>query len=266
MLEFEQMENLRKYGKPPYSVAVAHGGPGAAGEAAPVARELGLTMGVLESLQTADTCEGQVQEVRAVLEQNADLPVTLIGHSWGAMLSFMVAARYPSLVKKLIMVSSAVFQDEYTVELEATRLMRLGDEERVELLTLMARLDDPAAADKNELLFRFSQLLWTKADSYAPLAFETEALEVRYDINVRVMEGAKQLRHTGELLELGKKIRCPVVAIHGDHDPHQAAGVREPLERVVKDFRFILLEKCGHFPWLERYARERFYDILKNEL
>lgn len=45
----------RRYGKSPFITAVIHGGPGAAGEMAPVARELSRTGGVLEPLQTAET-------------------------------------------------------------------------------------------------------------------------------------------------------------------------------------------------------------------
>ena len=41
---------------------------------APVARELSSNWGVLEPLQTADSLEGQVQELRIILEKNADLP------------------------------------------------------------------------------------------------------------------------------------------------------------------------------------------------
>ncbi len=48
----ENMTNIRKYGNPPFSVAVIHGGPGAPGEMAPVARELSSRWGVLEPLQT----------------------------------------------------------------------------------------------------------------------------------------------------------------------------------------------------------------------
>ncbi len=49
------MKNLRKYGEAPFKVAVIHGGPGAPGEMAPVARELSSVSGVLEPLQTATT-------------------------------------------------------------------------------------------------------------------------------------------------------------------------------------------------------------------
>ncbi len=79
------------------------------------------------------------------------------------------------------------------------------------------------------------------------------------------LEG-KQLRQSGGLLALAKDIRCPVLAIHGDYDPHPADGVNVPLGQALKDFRFVLLEKCGHEPWKERAARGRFYEILKDEL
>lgn len=56
------------------------------------------------------------------------------------------------------------------------------------------------------------------------------------------------------------------MAIHGDYDPHPAEGVRRPLSRVLDDFEFVLLESCGHRPWIERAARDWFYDILRQEL
>jgi len=72
------MTNLRKYGKAPFGVALLHGGPGASGEMAPVARELSADWGVLEPLQTAASVEGQIEELHGVLNDNADLPVILV--------------------------------------------------------------------------------------------------------------------------------------------------------------------------------------------
>ena len=74
------------------------------------------------------------------------------------------------------------------------------------------------------------------------------------------------MRSSGELLQSGKKIQCRIVAIHGDYDPHPAAGVQEPLTRVLKDFRFTILARCGHHPWLERQAKDNFYRALRREL
>jgi pimeloyl-ACP methyl ester carboxylesterase len=253
------MTNPRKYGNKPYNIAVVHGGPGAPGEMAPVARELSSITGVLEPLQTQDSVEGQVAELRDVLEKNGDLPVTLIGFSWGAWLSFILTARHPSLVRKLILIGSAPFLPAYEVDIMATRLNRLNEEERIEILDLIAVLDNPAAVDKNQAMARFGELM-AGADSYDPLPHGSELLDYS------VWQQASKLRSSGELLRLGGKIRCPVVAVHGDYDPHPAEGVREPLARVLKDFKFIMLEKCGHEPWLEKYARDRFYETLRREI
>jgi pimeloyl-ACP methyl ester carboxylesterase len=259
------MNNLRKYGNKPFNVAVIHGGPGASGEMAPVARELSSATGVLEPLQTATTLEGQVQELKSVLEKNGDFPLTLIGFSWGAMLSFIFTAHYPSLLRKLILISSAPYEEKYAVDTTKTRLSRLGKGEREEAISLMASLNAPAIEGKNTLMARLGKLI-SKADSYNPLPYDSEILECQYDIYQSVWEQARELRSSGKLLELGKRIRCPVVAIHGDYDPHPSEGIKDPLSRVLKDFRFILLEKCGHRPWIERSARDRFYDILRKEV
>jgi len=259
------MKNLRKYGGSPFDVAVVHGGPGAPGEMAPVARELASVRGVLEPLQMATTLEGQVRELRVVLEKDGALPVTLIGFSWGAMLGFMLSARYPALVKKLVLIGSATYEDKYAADITVTRLSRLSEEERVEVLSLAENLDTPATGDKSALMARLGELM-ARADLYDPLPYDNEVLEYQYDTYQRVWGKARELRKHGEFLELGKRIRCPVVAIHGDYDPHPAAGVRDSLAPIIKDFRFILLEKCGHYPWRERAARDRFYNILKSEI
>ena len=259
------MLKLRTYGNRPFHIAVIHGGPGAPGEMAPVARELSPVGGVLEPLQTAKTLIGQVQELHTLLKDNGDLPVTLIGWSWGAMLGFIFAARYPSFVMKLILIGSGAYEERYAVNIMQTRLSRLGDKEIAEVVALTDTLNDPATRDKNTPMSRLGKLI-SKADSYDPLPYDSEALAHQYDIYQSVWEQASELRSSGRLLELGKKIQCPVVAIHGDHDPHPAEGVKEPLSRIIKDFCFILLENCGHQPWMERAARDRFYDILKKEV
>ena len=259
------MKNLRTYGKAPFNVVVIHGGPGAPGHMAPVALELSPDWGVLEPLQTATSLEGQVQELKNVLESRGDLPVTLIGWSWGAMLGFIFSASYSTFVKKLILIGSAVYEEQYAARIQETRLNRLSEEERREAHSLTKILKNPATKDKNALLAQLGKL-FTKADAYNPLTLDKENLKVQYEIYQSVWSDATELRRSGELLELGAQIQCPVVAIHGDYDPHPSQGIQKPLSAVLKDFKFILLENCGHLPWIEREARDRFYRILKEEL
>jgi pimeloyl-ACP methyl ester carboxylesterase len=260
--------NLRRYGKAPFAIVVVHGGPGAGGEMAPVARELASTWGVLEPIQTTTSLEGQVEELRAVLEKHGDLPVTLIGFSWGAWLSFIVAAHYPAIIKKLVLVGSGPYEEKYAARLQETRFNRLSEEGRTEYEFIIRTLGDPATEDKDRLFARLGALA-SKTDEYDSIidrSDESDAVGSQGDVFQSVWRDAAELRKSGELLELGKQIKCPVVAIHGDYDSHPAEGVQKPLSAILESFRFILLKNCGHKPWVERQARDRFYTILKEEL
>lgn len=258
-------KNSRVYGEPPFRIAVLHGGPGAGGEMAPVARELASNWSILEPIQTATSLEGQIKELRTVLKGKASLPVSVIGHSWGAWLGFILAARYPTLVKKLILVSSGPYETKYLTMLQESRFARLTQKERAEFQSLVTDLSRAESEYKDEQLARLGALA-SKADNYDPLVDAKEGADLvgpRGDIFQRVWASAAKMRETGELLELAEDIRCPVVAIHGDYDPHPAEGVEAPLSRALEDFRFVLIENCGHTPWIERQAREKFYTILR---
>ncbi len=259
------MKNLRIYGESPFQIAVIHGGPGAPGEMVPVARKLSSSGGILEPLQTAKTIKGQVDELKDVVTKKGDPPMLLIGWSWGAWLTYIFAAQNPASVKKLILVASGPFEEKYAQNIMKTRLNRLSEQDRAKTLLLIHALEDPVMEDKDNILNRLGKLI-SKADSYDPIPHKSYVLGCRYDIYQAIWKQAEELRSSGALLEYGKKIRCPVVAIHGDFDPHPAEGIRRPLGRVLEDFRFILVENCGHTPWIERRAKERFYDILRAEL
>jgi pimeloyl-ACP methyl ester carboxylesterase len=264
------VETFRKYGSDPFRVVVIHGGPGAVGSVAPIARKLGQTRGVLEPLQTATTLDGQIEELRLVVEQNATPPVIFIGHSWGAWLSALVTATYPDLVRKLILVGSGPFEEHYVPKIAENRFKRLNPQKQEEYLQLVELLDRSAVPGNAVALSRLGELTH-KADSYDPIEIPDDTADLDdiadpAEIYQGVWPRAAELRATGELLRLVATITCPVVALHGDCDPHPAEGVQQPLAARVKDFRMILLEQCGHTPWCERLAMERFYEILEHEL
>jgi pimeloyl-ACP methyl ester carboxylesterase len=225
---------------------------------------------VLEPLQTATTLDGQIEELRLVVEQNATTPVIFIGHSWGAWLSALVTATYPDLVRKLILVGSGPFEEQYVPKIAENRFKRLSPQEQEEYLQLVEMLDRSAAPDSAVSLSRLGELT-DNADSYDPIEIPNDTTDLGDiadpgEMYQGVWPQAAELRATGELLRLVATITCPVVAIHGDCDPHPAEGIQQPLAAHVKDFRMIMLEKCGHTPWCERHAMERFYEILEHEL
>lgn len=262
------MKNVRLYGKEPYRAAVIHGGPGAPGSVAAIARNLSDSYGVLEPIQTRTSLEEQVEELLEVLKEYGNLPTTLIGHSWGAWLAYIVASRYPWAVNKLILVGSAPFDVKYARNIGETRFSRLNNDEKLEFQTLIGELSDPEAEDKDNKLDRLSELV-SATDNYETVKIETELKDnIKVDGNIfqSVWSEAAELRETGALIELAHCIACPVTAIHGDYDPHPAEGVEMPLHEVIPKLKFYLLEKCGHSPWKEKYAMKDFYRILVNEI
>ncbi len=261
----KRIKNIRTYRNHPFRIAVIHGGPGAAGEMAPVAKELSADYGVLEPLQTASSVEAQVRELKAVLLEHANLPVILIGFSWGAWLSLIFAALNPEFVRKLILIGCGSLEEKYATDIDAVRISHLNADKRAEVLKLLEILNNPAAENQQHAFARFGAL-YSKADAYDPMNDEIVIENIQSDIFMSVWPEAAKLRRSGKLLEYALHIQCPVTAIHGDYDPHSAEGVREPLAAVMSDFRWILLERCGHKPWIERQAREEFYRVLRKEM
>lgn len=225
-------DNFRTYGNVPFHAALIHGGPGAAGEMVSLARQLRHCCNILEPLQTADSVPGQIDELKFVLEKQANLPVTLVGHSWGAWLGFMFAAHFPSYVKKLILVGSGSFEEKYAQNIHQIRMDRLNSHDQKEIGRLSEKLTSGSADNKNANLQRFGEII-AQADQFDPVSEEEDHVCVRYDIYRKVWPRASAMRSSGELLALAEKITCPVVAFHGDYDPHPEAGVRKPHDVIL---------------------------------
>lgn len=258
------MDTIRKYGNAPYTIGLLHGGPGAAGEMRPVAKELSKDFSVLEFLQTKESIDEQIEELYQQIDSVTEEPITLVGFSWGAWLGGLFASRFPKKTRKLILISSGALEDKYNKDLMAIRLERLTTRERGEANNLLFKLNSEQSSD-NELK-RFEELM-EKADSYCILEdLSTEAVDVNFSIYNKVWTEAVCLRKTGELKNIFAQIQCPVVAFHGDYDSHPIEGVNAPLSTLLKDFKLIQLLKCGHTPWVEKYAKNVFYEHLRIEL
>lgn len=259
--------NCRRYGVGPFRVAVVHGGPGAAGEMAPVARELGRWCGVLEPLQTADSIEGQITELAETGRRFGTPPLTLIGHSWGAWLALLTAAAHPDLVERLVLVGSGPLRAEDAARIMETRLARLTPSEQTRLHDVLTALNAPEPPGDRDALFTALGALMSRADDVDPLPPEPgSAVDCQEPIFQAVWSQAEAWRKEGKLLEAAERLRCPVLAIHGLDDPHPLAGVEKPLAAIVPAFRMLPLPACGHTPWRERQARDAFFHILRQEL
>lgn len=258
------MSNFRKYGEPPFSVILLHGGPGAAGELAAVAQKLSEKKGTIELLQTRYSIVELLEEIHEVIIGHASFPVIIAGHSWGAWLGILFSEKHPDLVRKLILIASGPFELHYARNIMSIRMDRISPPER-KILSVLTNQINENQTEKSVIFEKIGHILDT-ADIYKPFQDIPSAIEYNYEIYEAIWPHAANLRDSGELLSIASNIACPVIAIHGDYDPHPAKGVEKPLSDNLMDFRFILLEKCGHYPWKEKFAFNRFYEIIANEI
>lgn len=256
------METIRKYGQSPFTIALLHGGPGAAGEMKPVAEILSGKRGVLEFLQTATSVDGQIEELKKQILSVTAEPLIIVGYSWGAWLATLLSARYPDRIKKLVLISSGAFDQKYNSDLLKVRLERLTDSERQEAENILSNLNTVEVNDAH--FARFGELM-TKADSYCLIDNKEDNVIIpNVEIYHKVWPEANELRRSGKLKEALSKIKCPITIIHGNYDPHPLDGILKPLEELGKNYNLMLLEKCGHTPWKEKYAKDKFYDCLNS--
>ncbi len=193
--------------------------------------------------------------------------VTLVGYSWGAWLSFIVAARCPALVRKLILVSSGPFGERYVAQPQETRLKRLSEKECAEWQAINEALSGATVEGNDALLARLGALA---SNPMLLISFRSHPKPRMRFLHARTsLQVYGRRRPSGVPAEScwnsaskfsARSSRFTAVMIH---IPRPASSSRY---LGYLNFRFVLLKNCGHTPWLERQARDRFYEALRREL
>src|SRR5258708_8720711 len=125
---------VREYGHSGPQVIVLHGGPGAAGNMAGVARGLSDAYRVVDPFQRRRSGDEQLTVARHVADVHevinfcaADFRPALLGASWGAMLALAYAAAHPSSVGPVILVGCGTFDLVARAELQRIVGERMTD-------------------------------------------------------------------------------------------------------------------------------------------
>ena len=256
---------VRFHGGAPFRAAAVHGGPGAPGSAAGLAREMARWCGTLEPLQTENSIGKLIEELAGVLRQDGWPPMVLAGHSWGAWLAALTAERHPELISGLILIGCPPLEERFVPCIASRRRAMLSPEDRREFDRLVFALESGGGAPPDSMLLRKLGILAGKADSCSLLPGDSTS-QVNGTQYAAVWKEAAELRRSGDLLRRFRTLRIPVVLIQGEMDPHPAEGVTEPLRGSGVALRSHLLPECGHTPWRERFAAETFRRILAEEL
>jgi pimeloyl-ACP methyl ester carboxylesterase len=269
MNELEPIQ-VRLHGSAGPKVVVLHGGPGAPGSAVGLAQALAPAFQVLEPLQRRSgsvplTVARHVEDLAVVVPR----PAILIGWSWGAMLALSFAARYPERVSDLILIGCGTYDESSRALLRHALDKRLSEAERSHIEALQKRLDleqDPATRNS---LFGEIGAAFTRAESYNLIDEAAPLIESDLpDENGHVETWKDVLRLQREAIEpnVFSAIMARVLMLHGYADPHPGPATRDLLRRFIPQIEYVGLELCGHEPWREQHARERFLQRLRQWL
>lgn len=257
----DKMNVFRKYGRPPFRIILVHGGPGAVGEMKPVAMRLAEESGVVECFNRGLTVEGQLKELEQCVAICKEEKPVIAGFSWGAWLSILFAARHSDRLGKLILIGSGPLEIKYAQNIHKTRMSRLNENRHKEFSSLISELEKNNISDRDTVFKKLGSMV-SQSDSFDPVEDAKEEIELHPEVYLSVWKEASDLRENGQLLNDFLTITCPVVAIHGDYDPHPYKGILIPGQKLSGNFQFELLKNCGHTPWMEKQAKENFFRIL----
>lgn len=256
------MIRVREYGISGPLVAVLHGGPGAPGYMAPVARRLGDTFQVLEPFQRGSgekplTVARHVADLHDVLASRfGDRRVALVGHSWGAMLALAYTAEHAERVASLMLIGSGTFSVAARVRFRAILEARTDASLRQRVRALDVECPDP-----DERLGRRARLT-------LPLyAYDIGSSDPGFDAcdaraHQETWDDMMRLQEIEVYPQAFETIRAPVVMLHGAADPHPGEMIRASLHPYLPQLEYMQWERCGHYPWLEPAVRDDFFRVM----
>lgn len=258
---------VRRYGTQGPEVVLLHGGPGGQGSVASLARELAKDYRVLEPLQRRSgdiplTVDRHVRDLADVAPDKA----ALVGWSWGAMLALSFAAHHQDRVNSLALIGCGTYDLESRRAYEREMEKRLGPEGRLQTRNLRLRIEtetDPARRDNQ---FEDMERLAALAQAYDPIDDCDEPMIADSLGCFETWRDVLRLQREGMEPALFSAIGVPVLMLHGDDDPHPGPATRDILHRHIPHIEYAAFERCGHRPWLERHARDRFLETLRNWL
>jgi pimeloyl-ACP methyl ester carboxylesterase len=257
---------IREYGGSGFPVVLVHGGPGAPGSMAPIARGLADSFRVFEPLQRASgeeplTVARHVADLHELIVSRCPSPrPALVGHSWGAMLALALAAEHPQDAGSLVLIGCGTFDPESRRRFHADFAARIDDEARRRFEQL--EVDVP---DANQRMRARGDLI-LPLYSYDLVSHDQEVIECDARGHHETWHDMLRLQQSGVYPAAFAAIKAPVLMLHGAADPHPGPMIRESLAPFLPQLEYREWERCGHSPWLERAVRQEFFAALREWL
>jgi pimeloyl-ACP methyl ester carboxylesterase len=167
--------------------------------------------------------------VRFFKKMNID-KTHIIGHSFGGRIAIWVAANFPEVVNKLVLVNSAGIRPKRTLKYYIkVAIAKAG--KRVLLLSIFG------GYGKKVLDYLYS-LIGSKDYQQQAGAMRTTLVKVVNE----------------DLRPLLSKITAPTLVVWGEEDKDVPLSLARIMEKEIKDAGLIVFKGAGHFSYLDRFS------------
>ena len=191
------------------------------------------------------TLVADLEALRRELKVNQ---LTIVGHSWGGILSMLYASEHPDRVRALALIDSGGPTLQAVPQFVTTLAARMTPEEAA----AVKEWSDPERKKANH---KKAVLEITRArtggyffDREKAKAFGDALTEESFNDQV-FWAITPQMNGQFDLREGVKKLKAPVLVLHGMHDPLQSA---QEVHEAFAGSKLVLIENAGHFPWVEK--------------
>jgi pimeloyl-ACP methyl ester carboxylesterase len=182
------------------------------------------------------TLQDMAEDARGVLDRLGITRASVVGYSMGGMIGQILAARYPTRVRKLVSLMSSdganwIDATHAAHTAMARSVVGIGDRS-----ARLERLVEDSA------LYRGPHLAFDRAEARRHIA---AALD-RADRPAGIFRQALAMRGSGDRRALLRTIACPTLVVHGTDDPVIAAEQGRAAAARIPGARLEMLERAGH--------------------
>lgn len=196
------------------------------------------------------------EDLKAVVAATARPPIIGMGHSLGAVATCIAAAVFPDLFRAIVLVDP--------VFLVPRRLAMIG---LMRVLGLAGRLPRARAARRRRKSFRSKAealklfmsgrgIFKTWSPEFVEAYLECGLLEKEPDSTVLTCDPELEAQIFESIpitvWRYVRRLRCPVLAIHGEQSDVFLAEAADRLQRVAGDAEVVTMAGTGHFPTMEK--------------
>jgi len=189
-----------------------------------------------------------VADVEALRRELKVEKLTIVGHSFGGILSMLYASEHPDRIRALALIDSGgptlAAVPKFATNLasrfsadDTAKIVEWSQPERMSANRRKAILEITKAKAAAYFADRSKAHLLTD-----PMTEESFHDGVFYAVTPQLMAGL-------DLRAAMKNVKAPVLVIHGKHDPLETA---QEVHETFAGSRLEIIEDAGHFPWLEK--------------